>query len=62
MSGWITESTDGVWIFRHPDGRRIEALPNRKVKNETVTRLSIAAALDTLDSTAARIAAFEATP
>lgn len=45
MSGWITESVDGLWIFRHPDGRRIEAMPNGKVKHETRYRDAIVQAL-----------------
>lgn len=48
---WQTASTDGVWIFTHPDGRRIEAWGNSKVTNETITRRAIVDALDDLDTT-----------
>lgn len=48
---WQTASTDGVWIFTHPDGRRIEALPNHHVQQETITRRAIVDALDDLDAT-----------
>lgn len=54
MSGWISESTDGVWVFRHPDGRRIEALPNDKVTTPTVARHRIVKTLDEMDERVAQ--------
>lgn len=53
MSGWVTEQTDGLWIFRHPDGRRIEALANDRVTTPTVIRHRILAALNAADLDAA---------
>lgn len=49
MRGWTSESTDGVWIFRHPDGRRIEASPNDKVTTPTVARFRIVITLNEMD-------------
>lgn len=47
---WDTYSEAGLWIFTHPDGRQIEALPNRHVTNPSILRRALVDALNDHDN------------